>query len=148
MIDLPLQINPFLPALPRPFTSSAPILNPNPYWDLQITTDHQAVHNVEFLPASTQILPQINEYRLQKQIQFLSLQDQLDSVNHVQANFSSISYFKDSAVGPRSNRSSPRLPEVPVKVCHYFNKGFCKHGSNCRYFHGHIYGARKLLSFS
>ncbi|KAL3637507.1 hypothetical protein CASFOL_018675 [Castilleja foliolosa] len=23
-----------------------------------------------------------------------------------------------------------------VKSCHYFNRGFCKHGNNCRYFHG------------
>ncbi|KAK4792272.1 hypothetical protein SAY86_022707 [Trapa natans] len=27
-------------------------------------------------------------------------------------------------------------PQFPVKICHYHLKGFCKHGSNCRYFHG------------
>ncbi|KAF9596316.1 hypothetical protein IFM89_008842, partial [Coptis chinensis] len=36
----------------------------------------------------------------------------------------------------RTTLQSPSLPEFPVKACHYFNKGFCKHGSNCRYFHG------------
>ncbi|KAF9588553.1 hypothetical protein IFM89_013047 [Coptis chinensis] len=28
----------------------------------------------------------------------------------------------------RTSRRSPNLPEFPVKACHYFNKGFCKHG--------------------
>ncbi|KAK4769608.1 hypothetical protein SAY86_027758 [Trapa natans] len=27
-------------------------------------------------------------------------------------------------------------PQFPVKICHYYLKGFCKHGSKCRYFHG------------
>lgn len=35
---------------------------------------------------------------------------------------------------PRRISSSP--PQCPVKICHYFLKGFCKHGNNCRYFHG------------
>ncbi|KAF2292403.1 hypothetical protein GH714_021975 [Hevea brasiliensis] len=46
-------------------------------------------------------------------------------------------FYPEPALGPRTNRRSPSLPELPVKVCHYFNKGFCKHGNNCRYFHGH-----------
>ncbi|KAK1389128.1 zinc finger CCCH domain-containing protein 18-like [Heracleum sosnowskyi] len=130
ILDLPFQFNPYLPASPRPFTSSA-------LWDLQITADHQPVRNVEYLPVRYPDSAS-NEYHIQNQIQLLSLQDGMHSVNHVQTGFSSNCYFTDSAVGPRSNRRSPRLPEVPVKVCHYFNKGFCKHGSNCRYFHGHM----------
>ncbi|GER32856.1 RNA binding protein [Striga asiatica] len=38
-----------------------------------------------------------------------------------------------------NRRSSPGpgpLDYHPVKTCHYFSKGFCKHGSDCRYFHG------------
>lgn len=130
ILDLPLQFTPYLPALPCAFTSSA-------HWDLQITADHQPVHNVEYLPVRYPDSAS-DEYCLQNQIQFLSLQDRMDSINHLQTGFSSNCYFTDSAVGPRSNRRSPGLPEVPVKVCHYFNKGFCKHGSNCRYFHGHM----------
>ncbi|KAL7216408.1 hypothetical protein ACSBR1_028364 [Camellia fascicularis] len=72
------------------------------------------------------------------QLEFLSLEDQLDSVNSVGSDFSSNYYYPESTLGPRnSQRRSPSLPEFPVKICHYFTKGFCKHGNNCRYFHGH-----------
>ncbi|KAF2284807.1 hypothetical protein GH714_030699 [Hevea brasiliensis] len=47
-----------------------------------------------------------------------------------------VSKIIGTCTGPRTNRRSPSLPDFPVKVCHYFNKGFCKHGNNCRYFHG------------
>ncbi|KAE8690274.1 Mitochondrial transcription termination factor family protein isoform 1 [Hibiscus syriacus] len=29
-------------------------------------------------------------------------------------------------------RRQQNVPDFPVKTCHYFNKGCCKHGSNCR----------------
>ncbi|XP_055824887.1 zinc finger CCCH domain-containing protein 18-like isoform X2 [Solanum dulcamara] len=37
----------------------------------------------------------------------------------------------------RPNRNSPSPFKFPVKACHYFNKGFCRNGTSCRYFHGH-----------
>lgn len=40
---------------------------------------------------------------------------------------------------PSGNRYNPRFHvhgELPSKICHYFSKGFCKHGSSCRYLHG------------
>ncbi|KAJ6343287.1 hypothetical protein OIU76_005093 [Salix suchowensis] len=42
-----------------------------------------------------------------------------------------VSSHPKPALGPRTSRRSPSLPEFPVKICHYFNKGFCKHGNNC-----------------
>ncbi|KAL8462318.1 hypothetical protein ACS0TY_033390 [Phlomoides rotata] len=36
----------------------------------------------------------------------------------------------------RGGRNPSNLIDYPVKPCHYFSKGFCKHGSNCRYYHG------------
>ncbi|KAI4294943.1 hypothetical protein MLD38_040779 [Melastoma candidum] len=30
------------------------------------------------------------------------------------------------------------LPDFPVKTCHYFNKGYCKHGNNCKYLHEQV----------
>ncbi|KAL7130838.1 hypothetical protein ABFS83_13G159400 [Erythranthe nasuta] len=40
-------------------------------------------------------------------------------------------------VSIRGARNTPCLTDhFPVKTCHYFLKGFCKHGSNCRYLHG------------
>ncbi|KAL8140501.1 hypothetical protein V2J09_006522 [Rumex salicifolius] len=60
----------------------------------------------------------IQEYylQLQHQMQLLGLDDQPE--------------FPGSG-----NRYNPRF-ELPSKVCHYFSKGFCKHGSSCRYLHG------------
>lgn len=55
---------------------------------------------------------------LQNAMHVLSLEDQMEA-------------------GMRSNR---RRCEFPVKVCHYYSKGYCKHGSKCRYFHGPLSG--------
>ncbi|MED6193414.1 hypothetical protein PIB30_019147 [Stylosanthes scabra] len=42
--------------------------------------------------------------------------------------------------------------EFPVKTCHYFNKGYCKHGASCRYYHGQtvheMYGSYDYSSSS
>ncbi|CAA7024238.1 unnamed protein product [Microthlaspi erraticum] len=46
----------------------------------------------------------------------------------------------------RTSRRSPSLPDFPVKICNYFNKGFCKHGNNCRYFHGQIIPEREMFN--
>ncbi|KAM0063073.1 putative transcription factor C3H family [Helianthus debilis subsp. tardiflorus] len=60
--------------------------------------------------------------------------DQMEPVNS--PDFSSGHYYSpEPALGPRANRRSPSLPEFPFKVCHYFIKGFCRHGNNCRYLH-------------
>ncbi|CAN4103945.1 unnamed protein product [Withania somnifera] len=37
----------------------------------------------------------------------------------------------------RGSRNSPSPLKFPAKACHYFNKGFCRNGISCRYFHGH-----------
>ncbi|KAL3851145.1 hypothetical protein ACJIZ3_013027 [Penstemon smallii] len=38
-----------------------------------------------------------------------------------------------NSLGIRGSRNSRSL----IKSCHYFNKGFCKHGSSCSYIHNH-----------
>ncbi|GMP53713.1 hypothetical protein CsSME_00019100 [Camellia sinensis var. sinensis] len=129
-IDIPLQ---FIPFSSRPFSSPASLRAANPYWDPQVAADQQQVNNLEFVPPPYPDSDP-NDYRLQNQLQFLSLDDQLESVN---SDISSNYYYPEPALGPRTSRRSPSLPEFPVKVCHYFSKGFCKHGNNCRYFHGH-----------
>ncbi|KAM7278716.1 hypothetical protein ACFE04_005850 [Oxalis oulophora] len=45
-------------------------------------------------------------------------------------------YYSETALGNHAYQYSPK--DFPVKTCHYFNKGFCKHGNNCRYFHGQV----------
>ncbi|KAK9284949.1 hypothetical protein L1049_024131 [Liquidambar formosana] len=134
--DLSLQFTPFSPASSRPFSSPATLRVANPYWDPQVTADQQPVHNLDFVPTgySESVA---DDYRLQNQMQFLTLEDHLDSVNSVGSEFSGNYYYPEHALGGRASRRSPSLPEFPVKICHYFSKGFCKHGNNCRYFHGH-----------
>ncbi|XP_059661199.1 zinc finger CCCH domain-containing protein 18-like isoform X3 [Cornus florida] len=135
--DISLQFTPFSPASPRPFSSPATLQAANPYWDPQIPIDHQPLQNLEFgLPAYSDSLA--DDYCLQNQLRVLSLGEQFDSFNSVGSDFSSNFHYPDPASGPRNSRRSPSLPEFPVKVCHYFSKGFCKHGSNCRYFHGDL----------
>lgn len=129
-IDVPLKFAPFSPASPRPFTT---LRVGNPYWEPQGPAENRPIHTLDFLPVSCSD-PMTYERQLPNQLQFLSLDDHSD---HVNSDFSGDHYFPGPALGPRSSRKSPSLPEFPVKICHYFNKGFCKHGSNCRYFHGH-----------
>lgn len=45
----------------------------------------------------------------------------------------------------RPPRRSLSLTEFSPKVCHYFSKGFCKHGNSCKFFHS---SAMTLESFS
>lgn len=134
--DLPLHFSSYSPASSaRSMSSPATLLAANSYWDSQVAADQQPVHNVDLVP---QGYPDSvsEDYHLQDQLQFLSLEDRLESVNSVSSDFSNNYYYHEPALGVRTSRRSPSLPEFPVKVCHYFNKGFCKHGSNCRYFHG------------
>ncbi|KAJ6686813.1 TRANSCRIPTION FACTOR C3H FAMILY-RELATED [Salix purpurea] len=74
------------------------------------------------------------DYRIHNQMQLLTSDGLLEFVN---SDFSDSYIYPEPALNPRTSRRSPSLPEFPVKICHYFIKGFCKHGNNCRYFHGH-----------
>lgn len=106
-----------------PFSPPAKFHVPTPYWDPQLPMEN----NQDFVPVR---YPD----ELQNQTQFLSLDDQFELVNSGLSGFSNEYYYPEGAL--RGTRRSPSLHEFPVKSCHYFNKGFCKHGSNCRYFHG------------
>ncbi|XP_048327362.1 zinc finger CCCH domain-containing protein 18 [Ziziphus jujuba] len=138
--DLPLHFSSYSPASSvRSISSPATILAANSYWDSQLAADQQHVHNVDLVP---QGYPDSvgEDFHLQEQLQFLSLEDPMESVNSVSSDFSNNYYYPEPALGVRTSRRSPSMPEFPVKICHYFNKGFCKHGNNCRYFHGHPMG--------
>ncbi|KAG8640486.1 zinc finger CCCH domain-containing protein 18 isoform X2 [Manihot esculenta] len=134
--DIPLQFAPFSPASSLP--ASSPVAShraARTYWDAQLTVDQQQVHNLEFVaPGFSDSVAE--DCRLQNQMQYLTLDDQLELINY--SDISSNHVYPEPAMGPRTNRRSPSLPDFPVKVCHYFNKGFCKHGNSCRYFHGHM----------
>ncbi|XAR55283.1 hypothetical protein NMG60_11035315 [Bertholletia excelsa] len=144
MNHIPLQMNPSpLPELPLQYMPFSPSSSPasrqsiNPLWEAHVTAEKQPVNNLEFMPPPPFSDFVANDFGLQSQLQSLSLDDQFDSVNMVGSELSTNYYYPDPALGPRTSRRSPSLPEFPIKVCHYFIKGFCKHGNNCRFFHGH-----------
>ncbi|KAL5570149.1 hypothetical protein UlMin_026724 [Ulmus minor] len=66
----------------------------------------------------------------------MSLEDQFKYANSIGLGFSSNYYCPKPAMGVRTSQRSPTLLEFQ-KVCHYFNKGFCKHWNACRYLHIH-----------
>ncbi|XP_068668346.1 zinc finger CCCH domain-containing protein 18 isoform X1 [Aristolochia californica] len=138
--DMPLQFTSFTSASSRPFSSPATFRVPSPFWEPQLANNHQPIHNLDFVHQGAYTESLGEDYRVHNQGQFLSLEDQLDAANAVGPEFSNNYYYPEHSLGgslaPRTNRRSPSLPEFPVKACHYFNKGFCKHGANCRYFHG------------
>ncbi|KAF5461172.1 hypothetical protein F2P56_020991 [Juglans regia] len=113
----------------RPFSSPTAFGVSSPYWDPQLVIKHSS----DFIPSRSS--DSIAE--LQNQAQFLGSED--PPGNSGVSGFSNDYLYPDAAMGKLSARTSRRfssLPEVPIKTCHYFNKGFCKHGSSCRYFHG------------
>ncbi|KAE8713709.1 RNA binding protein [Hibiscus syriacus] len=70
--------------------------------------------------------------------QFLSLEDQMGSLNLRSDNGFSHDYcYCNVGVRPGLRRHQNVL-DFPVKTCHYFNKGYCKYGSNCRHLHGQV----------
>ncbi|CBI26743.3 hypothetical protein VitviT2T_029962 [Vitis vinifera] len=91
-----------------------------------------------YLQHATEQLPK--DYSLQSQP--LGLEEQLEQVNPAILGVSGDYYYPETAVENLSVRTGPRSligSEFPVKVCHYFNKGFCKHGNNCRYLHAQVF---------
>ncbi|XP_039058766.1 zinc finger CCCH domain-containing protein 18-like [Hibiscus syriacus] len=94
----------------------------SPYWKPQLV----AKQSLDFTTPG--YLDSMSD--LQAQTQLLSLEDPVEFVEN--GGFSIAN--RDVKVGHRCQN----LHNFPVKTCHYFNKGYCKHGSNCRYFHGQI----------
>ncbi|XP_044472951.1 zinc finger CCCH domain-containing protein 18-like isoform X3 [Mangifera indica] len=130
--DGPAHYTPFSLASSRPAMSLPANFRVPSYWENHVA----AKHNSDFVPLGYS--DSINE--LQNQAQFLSLEDQMEHVNLGNAGSANDYYYSDavlSNLGARSRRYTS-LTEIPVKTCHYYNKGFCKHGSNCRYYHGQV----------
>ncbi|XP_022154988.1 zinc finger CCCH domain-containing protein 18-like isoform X2 [Momordica charantia] len=83
-------------------------------------------------------------FELQNQAQFLSLEDHIDPLGSAISGFPTDVGYPDSnsMLSNLSTRNSSRhfltVPEFQPKTCHYYNKGFCKHGNSCRYIHGSL----------
>ncbi|KAL0733008.1 hypothetical protein Bca4012_009218 [Brassica carinata] len=78
-------------------------------------------------------------------VQFLNFEDSVTTSPEFSNGFFSRDHHQQ-CLPLRTSRRSPSLPEFPVKICHYFSKGFCKHGNNCRYFHGQVIPERESFS--
>ncbi|XP_057460565.1 zinc finger CCCH domain-containing protein 18-like isoform X2 [Actinidia eriantha] len=108
------------------FTQFSPVLSPTP---LRIPNPYLEKNSPRFVPIS---VPE--DFGFQNQTQFVGLEDRFEPVNSGISAFSSDYYCPEGTFA--RNQLSPTVSEFPIKVCHYYNKGFCKHGSSCPYFHG------------
>ena len=124
--------SPFSPATTRPLLSPT-FRTSSPFWDSQLVNKQ----NSDFLPMGFSD----SSLDLENQAQFLTLEDQMEQISSGISGFANDGYYPDAGIGGLNGRTSRRLSslsEFPVKTCHYYNKGFCKHGSSCRYFHGQV----------
>ncbi|KAL5987964.1 hypothetical protein ACLOJK_035726 [Asimina triloba] len=136
-----LQFTPFTPGASSPLSSPATLrATTSKYWDPQlVTTDHQQIHAINCTPPAGFLESREDDYSVRNQVRFLNIEDQLEHADPCRPDFMGKYYYPESTLDPLSARASrrwPSMPEFPIKVCHYFNKGYCKHGTNCRYFHG------------
>ncbi|KAK9072337.1 hypothetical protein SSX86_008771 [Deinandra increscens subsp. villosa] len=67
----------------------------------------------------------LDDCRYQNLDHFVGLTDEFEMFN------------RDNCYSPDGNFSVNRRRDGnQIKICHYFSKGYCKHGSNCKFFHG------------
>ncbi|KAG6471641.1 hypothetical protein ZIOFF_069087 [Zingiber officinale] len=97
------------------------------------------------LPQNIESLPSLNTdlMGLDKQTAFWALKDQSNDMNHFGVDHSKSYCLPDAAFADgfcsRSNvQLRQELIESSPKACHYFYKGYCKNGINCRFFHGQV----------
>ncbi|XP_075513857.1 zinc finger CCCH domain-containing protein 18-like isoform X2 [Primulina tabacum] len=119
-----IQFPAFSPASSGTF--SAPIQRvPPPYWN------SLPVHNKPMTCSD----PIPEEYGLNDQF---SVDDPLETMslgpNDCYSHEAAFDNF-----GIRDCRNYLSFMDFPVKTCHYFSRGFCKNGSNCRYLHGEFF---------
>ncbi|XP_075503093.1 zinc finger CCCH domain-containing protein 18-like isoform X1 [Primulina tabacum] len=116
-----IQFPYFSPSSPR--TLSSPFQRvPMPYWNSPPMLNKPMTYSD----------PIPEEYGLHTQCSF---DDPLETMSLGPNDYYSHEAAFDNFV-IRGCRNSPNFMDFPVKTCHYFSRGFCKHGSNCRFLHG------------
>ncbi|XP_038973980.1 zinc finger CCCH domain-containing protein 18-like isoform X2 [Phoenix dactylifera] len=132
------QLGSYPPSGTCPISSPPSFHVPAPCWDPQLASDQQSpMHSLNF--GLQPYMDSVGDlHSLRNEPQFLGMDEQLDTVNPM-GNY----YYKDAALGGgitgRTSRRSQSLSELPIKACHYYIKGFCKHGVNCRNTHSLSY---------
>ncbi|CAA3013136.1 zinc finger CCCH domain-containing 18-like isoform X1 [Olea europaea subsp. europaea] len=117
-----------------PFSSRSIFKKLAPCWELPEQPQLMPNSSFKHLPYTNSLN---EEYGFQNH--YIGLEDHSEPVISRTSGFLSDFYCPEATfneMGIRGSRNSSSLMEYPVKTCHYFNKGFCKHGSNCRYLHG------------
>ncbi|KAI3457735.1 hypothetical protein Pfo_014398 [Paulownia fortunei] len=139
--NLPTKFTPFTPASSRSPWSSAALPADNCQWIPQVPTGQQLIHNFHYLPVAY-LNSVAGGYGLQNQPQFLSLEDQLGSINLAGSYFHAQNYCPELARHPMPDQRSPSLPEfcpnfpeLSMQICENFRHGYCKYGGSCRYLH-------------
>lgn len=123
--DPSFRLAPFTAVSPRPFSSPVPAFRRiEPYWDPQLAVDQLPIHNPSF--------------------NYMGVEDPIETMK---SGPSSFPCPEAAAFNNMSIRFSRNTVDYPVKTCHYFNKGFCKHGNNCRYLHGESFPDNYPLMF-
>ncbi|CAD5183643.1 unnamed protein product [Musa acuminata subsp. malaccensis] len=118
------------PTIPLPFPSPSNFRGPAPPLDPHLPSDQMPIsHNLGLPPSSYADLIG----GLYDQAELLSLKSQLHHFHN--------SYFPEATLardlGSRTNmRLRPGWLESLPRACHYYYKGYCKNGFNCRFFHG------------
>ncbi|RDX79400.1 Zinc finger CCCH domain-containing protein 18, partial [Mucuna pruriens] len=101
---------------------------PLPYWD------PQSVGNINPDFMAMNYLDSIAE--LQKQTQYFSLENRIEATNTATGGNDYCGL--DASAANLAGKAGRRFSEFPIKICHYYNKGFCRHGNSCRFYHGQV----------
>ncbi|KAK2441022.1 zinc finger CCCH domain-containing protein [Trifolium repens] len=101
----------------------------SPYYNL-----HNGNTNPEFMTLG------INEHQTRTALFGSENHQHVDSVNSTTANFDYYNYCLEYAsavanLNRKNGRRFSNMTEFPFKTCHYFSKGYCRHGNSCRFYH-------------
>ncbi|XP_020592049.1 zinc finger CCCH domain-containing protein 18-like [Phalaenopsis equestris] len=104
--------------------------------NFSVSSQNHSLQNLGFTP---QTYPDSigEDYSFSVQSQLFNLEEKMEPSSSVGNHYFHQDSSFNGSLSSSTSRRSPSLLEFPIKTCHYFNKGFCKHGENCRYFHGH-----------
>ncbi|CAL9062908.1 unnamed protein product [Musa banksii] len=133
--DQKLHYMSFSPTISRPFSSPSSFSIPAPLSDSHLLSDQMLIsQNLDFPPSSyTDLIG-----GLYNQAEQLSLVDHLhpSCPDYLRNKCFSEAAFERGLNSRINMRLHPGWLESPPRACHYYSKGYCKNGINCRFFHG------------
>ncbi|XP_039114766.1 zinc finger CCCH domain-containing protein 18-like [Dioscorea cayenensis subsp. rotundata] len=131
----PMNYLPTSPTISRPFSSptSFRVAAPSPVWDAHLAPEQQQqqqqmmpTYNLNHSPPFNDMFG--DDMGLHDQAEFFGSEEKFNSLHRMSPEFSGNYLYQDAA-----RRTGLRSPPA----CNYFYRGYCRHGINCRYYHGH-----------